>query len=599
MPSLPKPKRGGKSKLSLARGPKLSFPHMAKPSLARGPKLTLPRLPKLNLHAGPKLSLPRMTKPSLPTGPKLSLPRRSKKRSSRDAEPGTDRKPKLAMPKLSKLSLARGPELKLPNLAKLRPKRTSKPSERGESRARRPNLRLPRGPNMSLASVSSLSFVRRRGADVVGLDIQPGFVAAVKVRVNGSLLAERAAALPLPADTVREGEVVNRDQLTETLRELFADHHLGKHVRVGIANQRTVMRTLELPPVTDRKELAAAVRFQAQDQVPMPLDNAVLDFHPLGMVDTPAGTRQRVVLVAAQRDMIENLLAAIRAAGLQPQGVDMSAFALIRSLHRHEPEQADRVLYLNVDGLTNLAIADGTTCRFTRVVGAGLEGMASQLAAQRNVPIADARALLYAVDLATPPVQEPPAQEPVAEPDLAVDAPQAELAAPQAEPAGLPDAEATAGEPPLELEQTRDSDAEQPQAPASLSVEEHEARERTMGYAESMEATRAPAPTPQSAPSSSDADVRAVLESGIREISGEVRNSLDFYRSQEEGGQVSHVLLSGAALDVPGFADALQSSLGLEVRSASVGLAEGKLDGQVSASRLSIAAGLATVEAPQ
>ncbi len=107
--------------------------------------------------------------------------------------------------------------------------------------------------------------------------------------MNGSILAERAAVLPLPSDTVREGEVVDEGALSEVLRELFGDSGLSKRVRVGVANQRTVMRTLELPPVTDRKELAAAVRFQAQDQVPMPLSNAVLDFHPLGIVDTPGG----------------------------------------------------------------------------------------------------------------------------------------------------------------------------------------------------------------------------------------------------------------------------------------------------------------------
>ena len=102
------------------------------------------------------------------------------------------------------------------------------------------------------------------------------------------------------------------------LRELFSTSGLSKRVRVGVANQRTVMRTLELPPMTDRKELAAAVQFQAQEQVPMPLSNAVLDFHPLGVLDTPAGPRQHVVLVAAQRDMVEHLLAAVRGAGLRP-----------------------------------------------------------------------------------------------------------------------------------------------------------------------------------------------------------------------------------------------------------------------------------------
>ena len=177
---------------------------------------------------------------------------------------------------------------------------------------------------------------------------------------------------------------------------------MAKRVRVGVANQRTVLRTLELPPVTDQKELAAAVNFQAQDQVPMPLDNAVMDFHPLGIVDTPSGPRQRVVLVAAQRDMIERLLAAVRGAGLTVEGVDLSAFALIRSLYRPDANQTGRVLYLNVDGLTNLAIADGTVCRFTRVVGSGLEGMASEIAERRGIALTEARALLAAVDLTTP-----------------------------------------------------------------------------------------------------------------------------------------------------------------------------------------------------
>ncbi len=245
----------------------------------------------------------------------------------------------------------------------------------------------------------NINLGRRAGADVVGLDIQPGVVAAVQARVNGSIVAERAAILPLPSDTVREGEVVDEVALSETLRELFSDSRLSKRVRLGVANQRTVLRTLDLPPVTDRKELDAAVRFQAQDQVPMPLGNAVLDFHPLGVVDTPAGPRQRVVLVAAQRDMVERLLSAARHAGLRPEGIDLSAFALIRSLYRTDEEHAGRVLYLNVDGLTNLAIAEGSICRFTRVVGGGLEGMAVELAERRGIALTEARELLFATDL--------------------------------------------------------------------------------------------------------------------------------------------------------------------------------------------------------
>ncbi len=425
-------------------------------------------------------------------------------------------------------------------------------------------MRLPsRIP--SLPTKLSLNLGRRSGQDLVGLDIQPGFVAAVQARVNGSILVERAAALPLPADSVRDGEVIDEDALSETMRELFGRSGLSKRVRVGVANQRTVLRTLELPPVTDRKDLAAAVNFQAQDQVPMPLNNAVMDFHPLGIVDTPAGPRQRVVLVAAQRDMIERLLAAVRRAGLSAEGVDLSAFALIRSLYRREPEQTGRVLYLNVDGLTNLAIAEGTVCRFTRVVGSGLEGMASELAERRGIALTEARALLAAVDLNTP----APAEQELAPPHGTDD-----------EVGSAADAEPAQAH----------GEGEQP-----LSAEEAEESERAMSYEELAAVESVPVPqAPQS-----DGDLWTVLENGIRDISGEVRNSLDFHRSQDGGGEVSHVVMSGSAQDIPGFAEALQSSLGVEVRCEEVGLLDQSLAETVSPHRLAIATGLAAEEAPQ
>ncbi len=452
----------------------------------------------------------------------------------------------------------------------------------------RPSLPSLHSPALKLPSLAR----RSHAGDVVGLNIEPGLVAAVKARVNGTICAERAAVQPLAADVVREGEVLDVDALTESLRELFAGSDLGKRVRVGVANQRTVMRTIDLPPVTDRKELAAAVSFQAQDQVPMPLSNAVLDFFPLGLVDTPAGSRQRVVLVAAQRDMVERLLSAVRAAGLTPEGVDLSAFALIRSLHDRAESEDGRALYLNIDGLTNLAIAEGTVCRFTRVIGGGVEAMAGELAARREVSLSEARALLSTVDLSSAPAHDTnveassgqvPADAAAAEAGEDVHAGQAAADGLRAD-AQLPDEQPPVGE------------------QETLSREQHEAQERAMGYAEAIAAAQAAAESSQPTVQPeglSDADIRRVLENGVREIAGEVRNSLDFHRTQEQGGEVSHVALSGAALDLPGFAEALQAALGMEVRQQTVGLVDASLEGKVSTHRLAIAAGLATTEAPQ
>jgi type IV pilus assembly protein PilM len=454
-----------------------------------------------------------------------------------------------------------------------------------------PNLNL----NMSLRR-------SRGGADLVGLDIQPGYVAAVQANVNGSIAVRHAAGAALPPDTIREGEVLDESLLSDTLRDVFKDERLGRQVRIGVANQRTVLRVLELPPVTDRKDLEAAVRFQAEDQIPMPLSNAVLDFHSLGEVDTPNGMRQRVIVVAAQRDMVEKLLSAVRAAGLRPEGVDLSAFALIRSLYRADSESQGRVLYLNVGGLTNMAIAEGLVCRFTRVVGGGLEAMAAEVAERRGIPLVDARELVAAVDLRPDepePVFEP---EPEPEPVAVEEDDEGELSEDGQDESEL--------EPEVELAFDADLDSEEEDGEEAHEDDPEPAQPlETWQLAQDPHATEAPAPAkiepdpePEtvavvaSAPASDDEDVRLVLENGIREIVGDVRNSLDFHRSQDGGGDVTSVVLSGPALEIPGFAEALEADLGLALRRQSVQLADHDSLGGLSPHHLAIAAGLAAEE---
>jgi type IV pilus assembly protein PilM len=232
--------------------------------------------------------------------------------------------------------------------------------------------------------------------NVVGLDIEPGYVAAVQ-GTPGRVTVSQAAYAPLPAGTVRDGEVVDVESLSGVLRDLFAEHKLSKKVRIGVANQRIVMRTIDLPPLTDEKQISSAVRFQAQDHVPMPLDQAVLDHQTLGPVETADGLRTRVMLVAARRDMIDRLIQAATQAGLRPQGIDLSAFAMIRALHRGDAAQT--TLYVNVGGITNLAIATGLQCVFTRVIQHGADSLAAELAERRGLTLDHASAWLVHVGL--------------------------------------------------------------------------------------------------------------------------------------------------------------------------------------------------------
>jgi type IV pilus assembly protein PilM len=218
--------------------------------------------------------------------------------------------------------------------------------------------------------------------------------------VNGTLSLERGAVAHLKPGILRDGDVTDAAALADAIRALFEEHDLPRRVRLGIANQRIVVRSLDLPVTADEKELFASARALAPDHIPMPIDEAVLDMQSLGPVATPAGPRTRVVVVAVRREMVERITAAARQAGLTVEGIDLSAFGMLRALPAPEPGNA--ILYVNAAGLVNVAVANPAGCLFTRAAAGGLDAMASTLAERRGLTLEHARQWIQHVGLAAP-----------------------------------------------------------------------------------------------------------------------------------------------------------------------------------------------------
>ena len=266
-----------------------------------------------------------------------------------------------------------------------------------------------------MVQLPKLQISKKKDDSLVGLDIEAGSVAAAEVRVNGVATVTGAAVQPLPPEAFHDGEVRDPDSVAEALRSLFSTHKLSRRVRLGIANQRVVVRTLRLPAIEDPNELDAAVRFSAQEQIAMPLDQAVIDHRVVGGAPGADGNSPQVdvIVVAARRDMIAASLQPLRDAGLEPVGVDLSAFGMIRalageSIPAEEPAEGEvqatrgAVLYCNVGDVTNLAVAKGRACLFTRVSAAGLDDMATGFASAVGLSQEHARMWLQHVGLSLP-----------------------------------------------------------------------------------------------------------------------------------------------------------------------------------------------------
>ena len=225
---------------------------------------------------------------------------------------------------------------------------------------------------------------------------------------KGGTTLERFGQVALPTGAVRDGEVIDVGAVAGAVRQLWAQAKFSsKRVVVGVANQKVVVRQVDLPWLP-LEELRKSLAFQVQDFIPMPVEQAILDFHPLEEFQSESGTRMlRVLLVAASREMVRTALAAVEQAGLQPTMVDLTSFAVLRS-------QVTAGAGLDVESealvdigasVTNIVIHQGGVPRFVRILLMGGGDITDAVAERLGVPDEQAEALKQATGVAAVPAQ--------------------------------------------------------------------------------------------------------------------------------------------------------------------------------------------------
>jgi type IV pilus assembly protein PilM len=233
-------------------------------------------------------------------------------------------------------------------------------------------------------------------------------------------------SIKVPVGAVVEGEIVDVEAAGYALSELWKGAGFSSQdVIIGVAGQRVVVRLVTMPYM-DQSELASAIQFQAQDYIPIPIEEAIIDAQIVReFVDDQEQRMIEVLLVAAQRDMVENTVAAAEAAGLRPQVIDLSAFAIVRSLMGSEgfllPEEGpdedgeagSAVALINISGgLTNIVVMEDNMPRFARVTPLAGNDLTQALADSLGLAFGEAEELKVRVGL--PPIdgEAPPADLP-------------------------------------------------------------------------------------------------------------------------------------------------------------------------------------------
>jgi type IV pilus assembly protein PilM len=294
--------------------------------------------------------------------------------------------------------------------ADLSPEKTKKPSRfarpaktedepSARSRGRSPLAReisFRRRPKAEPAGGKAPKAARgRKKSQIVGLKVGASHVAAAHVSTNGQLELLQFAREPIDRGVVVAGELRDPDALGVVLKEFFRKHKLPQRaVRLGIGTNRIGVRRFEITGLQDASHLENAIRFRAQEVLPIPLEEAVLDYQVVGESTDEKGQKTyRVLLVVAYRDLVQRYVRACRAAGLKLVGIDLEAFALLRALSPTANSARDDAAVVIVSighDRSTFVVADGETCEFARVLDWG--GGALDVAIARALDLAPSQA---------------------------------------------------------------------------------------------------------------------------------------------------------------------------------------------------------------
>lgn len=207
-----------------------------------------------------------------------------------------------------------------------------------------------------------------KGKGSIGLDIGSSYIKTVKLRESkGSYELELFDLHPLPPELIVDGSIIDSLRLVESIKEMVKKAGIKtKDTVISISGHSSVIIKRISVPEMSEEELSESIKFEAEQYVPFDIEDVNLDFQILGPKDEPG--QMDVILVAVKKDIINEYIAVVKEAGLNPIIVDIDSFALENMYGiNYEIEPEKNIALLNIGASTiNLGILKGGISVFTR-----------------------------------------------------------------------------------------------------------------------------------------------------------------------------------------------------------------------------------------
>ncbi|HOX45748.1 MAG TPA: type IV pilus assembly protein PilM [Myxococcota bacterium] len=234
-----------------------------------------------------------------------------------------------------------------------------------------------------------------KAKNVIGLDIGSSAVKLIQLKpTKRGYQLQHFGMAPLPPEAIIDGALMNSTVIVSTIRELLSSQRV-KHKEAGIAisGHSVIIKKITLPAMT-QEELEESIQWEAEQYIPFDINDVNIDVQVLTPEPTEQG-QMDVLLVAAKKDMINDYLAVVQEAGLQPVIVDVAAFCAENAFEtNYELPPKDTLVLINIGAsVININVLTNGMTAFTRDISMGGNQFTEEIQKQLNVSYDEAEAL--------------------------------------------------------------------------------------------------------------------------------------------------------------------------------------------------------------
>lgn len=230
--------------------------------------------------------------------------------------------------------------------------------------------------------------------EMLGMDISDSSVKILKLNKKklGSFQIESFGEVELEPGVVEAGEIKNQDALVNAIKKVYSEvkgKKLNtKYVVASLPEEKSFLEVISMP-VMKKEELASAIMFEAENYVPLSIDQVYLDFQIIP-TDKKDVNHLDVLIVAMPKPTVDAYSSCIKKAGLVPCVLDIESHAIARALVKDEISLQPLIIVNFGKKNSNFAIYNGQSIRFTSSVTVSSSQITEAIAKEMGVSLQEA-----------------------------------------------------------------------------------------------------------------------------------------------------------------------------------------------------------------